>query len=366
MFIRFLILLLFSNAFHLTSFASEKEQEEQHAYKTACEQATFTFQVETSKTSPFFIHFTYHFLPLSEVSAHTQNLLKEANTIVIEPMPTMEDEPLDQLEEAYKVFEEYCVDGEFHKEFQNYMSEKSSLNHYNEIKEKYEKIKKESNVPFAIMFRKYTVGFEKISPFFILHFANKINENGEKQKGMDIEIDNYALKHQKIRTGLDSVLGSYIMQTPRRLPRPKDISSEQRIEINQKLYAQLYYSNHPQLVEKPKPISEELEENRWHNTYRKGQFFQHAFDSDQENSQGDHDCVYERNIKWVPRIEEIITSPERYPSPVMICMGAGHHDMLRHCEEKGYSLKILNQNGTWHSFPYTQLYQRFQKEKNSN
>lgn len=57
-----------------------------------------------------------------------------------------------------------------------------------------------------------------------------------------------------------------------------------------------------------------------------------------------------------------MTSPDKYPPPVIECMGAGHHGILKLFENKGSSLKILNQNGQWYPFPYTKLYQRFQNE----
>lgn len=274
MLIRLLIILLCVGTIHSDSLGSERGRQEieELAYKTACEQATFTFRVDTQinevETS-FFIHFTDHYLPFSCLSAHTKKLLDSANTVVIEPRP-LEDEPLDQMEKAYEVFQKYCMDAEFHGEFHNYMKT-TCLPYYNELKEKYEKFKSIGENPLEKMVRKYDIKFEDLSPLFISNIKDRNDSRREGEKGMDNEIDKYALEHKKTRTGLDSVLKNFIFMTPKRLTLEK-LSPEQKKSINQYLYAQLYYSKHPQEAEEIKKKTENSDDDTWDATYKNGHF----------------------------------------------------------------------------------------------
>ena len=369
MHIKFIILLFIAGSIHTRSFAVESGQQEkgieQCAYDTACNQATFTFQVDNSEMPPFFVHFTNHYLPLSQLNIHTHNLIKAANTVVIEARP-IEEEPLDQLDRAQEVFKDYCLDAEFHSEFRKYME--PTYTYYNDFKErfnvakdKYNQISNEKKCPLAKML--FDANFEELSPSFISYLKDIINLERKKENGMDYEIDDYALEHQKTRAGLDSVLKKFIWRTPKHLPLLKNISPEERESINVQLCSWLNCLNCPQKADEVKENAGNSDEDMYEATYKSGKFFQNILHHDQNyNQKEDPDCVHERNLSWIPGIEEIIAIPDLYPPPVLICVGSGHHDILRLLEEKGNLLKILNQNGEWHPFSYTRLYRRFQEE----
>jgi hypothetical protein len=101
-------------------------------------------------------------------------------------------------------------------------------------------------------------------------------------------------------------------------------------------------------------------DNPWNSYYTAGNFFKISYLSDQENS-NDIDNVRIRNLKCMPRIKEILYATERYPSPIAINIGYGHHGILGLLEKEEFEVSILNKTEEAFSFLYRQSYEAFQK-----
>ncbi len=55
-------------------------------------------------------------------------------------------------------------------------------------------------------------------------------------------------------------------------------------------------------------------------------------------------------------IKEILMSPDRYPPPIVMNMGFGHHGILKLLEDDGFKVMIFNKDGEPFPFSYTQAF----------
>gem|GEM_PF-3563967 len=319
---------------------------EQEAYEkgifTAQQDASFTFQVHHKDFVPFIIHFTNHSLPISALSESTYRQLQDAQTIVLEPIP-WDDEPKALHPRIEEVFKKHLVDPSSHQSLKSELSEQD-----------YEKLTTYFWKAAPKFFTEgYFAKFEELNSLAFCFFLRKLQKSEEAKNGMDSQIEQLAIEKGKTLTGLESFFEKFITEMPLAL----QVLQQTRGPF---LTQDITWYLHNLSSETPTHPEESLS-NPWNSHYAAGKFFLLCYLSDQENA-NDIDNVKVRDSKWIPRIKEILGTPNRYPSPLAINVGYGHHGLLSLLEEEKFEILILNKKGEAYPFRYTQSYETFRQE----
>ncbi len=306
---------------------------------TAQTNASFTFQINHKDFPIFTIHFTCHGLPYETLSAHTQGLIENAKTIVIEPIP-WEEEPKGLKPRLDEVVKTHLLDPDAHRKMKEDMSEQD-----------YEKLKTLGREHDSRLFtNEYFAQFESFSPFAFFFFLHRKLASQEAKDGMDWQIERLALDKGKIVTGLESLIEKLITLMPQAI---QILKQSRKTSVVDDIRWHLF-----QLTEEKQ--SNDASDDPWtssyKDSYKDGKFFHIAYLSDQANAKEDVDSVAARDKNWMPRIKEILMSPDDYPSPIVMNMGCGHHGILKLLEDDGFKVMIFNKNGEPFPFAYTQAF----------
>lgn len=320
----------------------------QKGLQTAREEATFTFQVipPSLPFSPFTLHLTHHRLPFDILNPYTKKLISDANTIVIEPSQ-IEDEPLDKRDEYIEVFKKLFVDKACHQKIKEELKS-----------EDYERLRYFCIKVVPKLFEAgYFVQFEELNASCFCFYLRQILFYKKACTGMDLQIESFALNSSKILTGLDFFFGDFISLGEQR------VQAFQKDRLDHFLFQDIsfYLNEIDNLSSEPLVKDSDDTGKPWNVFYKQGNFFSLSLLADQENEKADVDCVYARNLQWIPRIKEIISSPARYLAPISINVGYGHHGLLGKLEKEKFEIMILNKNGEWYPFSYLQSYADFRK-----
>lgn len=333
----------FSQAMEDTASIYQSDYEK--AIFTAQQNASFTFQIHHKDFAPFTIHFTNHNLPISTLSESTCQILQNAQTIVLELIP-WDDEPKDRQPHLEEVFKKHLIDPDSHQRLKSELSEQD-----------YEKLTTYCRKVIPKIFTEdYFVKFEDLNSLAFCFFLRKFQKSEETKNGMDWQIEQFALEKEKALTGLESVFEKLITEMPQALL----VMQQTRGHF---LTQDISWYLHNLSSDTPTHPKGGLN-NPWDSHYTEGKFFLLCFLSDQENA-NDIDNVKIRDPKWVPRIKEILNATDRYPSPIAINVGYGHHGILRILESEGFEIFILNTKGEAFPFLYTQNYEAFQKSNSA-
>ena len=309
---------------------------------TAQQDASFTFQVHHKDFTPFTIHFTNHNLPISILSVSTCQILQNAQTIVLEPIP-WDDEPKERQPHLEEIFKKYLVDASSHQMLKSELSGQD-----------YEKLTTYCRKVIPKIFTEdYFVKFEDLNSLSFCFFLRKLQKSEEASNGMDQQIEQLAIEREKTLTGLESFFEKLITEMPLAL----QVLQQTRGPF---LIQDISWYLHNLSSETPTHPEERLN-NPWNSHYTEGKFFLLCSLSDQENA-NDVDNVKIRDQKWAPRIKDILGATNCYPSPIAMNVGYGHHGILSILEKEGFEVWILSKKGEAYPFQYTQSYAAFQKE----
>jgi hypothetical protein len=245
---------------------------------TAQSSASFTFQINHKDFPVFTIHFTCHGLPYETLSAHTQGVIENAKTIVIEPIP-WEEEPTGLKPRLDEVVETYLLDPNAHKEMKGSMPEKD-----------YEKLRTWCHKFAPKLFtNEYFTQFESFSPLAFFFFLHKELASQEAEYGMDFQIERLALDKGKVVTGLESFIEKLITLMPKAIQILKQSRKTSVVEDIRWHLSQLTNDD-----------SEDPASCPYKDSYKKGNFLHVAYLSDQANVKEDVDSVAARDKNWVP------------------------------------------------------------------